>query len=177
MFDSKEAPSQYPHGSKEAQLSARNAFINDLHTASCFFRLERNGVPFLQEYDHDLELHRISDWPGAFKQDAEGYWVPSDTFEPFDLIAEPMTLHHQDLPQVSFTIEPGMKVVWAHRVRTNRPMGAGLNADDANVSIVHEDTMIVGRVLADGTEEIATIYPDGAQFDHASFPDAIAHSK
>jgi hypothetical protein len=114
----------------------------------------------------------------------------SEPFEAFTLRAFAAEADGQSLPtDIAITCDPATTraIIWAHRtfredgmreetqlVKNNVPQ---VNADGTPiiVKLHHADSLVYGRVLTDGTQEVYQVYADGARFEHASYEDAHAH--
>jgi hypothetical protein len=179
-----------PKNAHDDEIAWRNAWINDPNSASYFWVVtDSSGKLILAEYDPcDCEgtdpiahRHHISEWPGAFKPvvvdtvELDGQKVDvtipafeaTASFDPFVLVAEPVTLDHQMLPRKSITVAPGVTVVWGHRtVLTNDASGAPYHT---------ADSLLFGTIAADGTAEITQCYGNGDVASHASLEEALAH--
>ena len=171
--------------SHDAEVAGQNVFRNDRTVASFYWHLQRDGVTFLQERDEcDCDdkaapdptghIHRITEWPGKPSLDGAPVFHATEDFEPFTLVASPMCLSHQTLPDdISFEIGKGDAGIWEHRLRANQVwVGDG---DGAHLEDRSEMTMAVGVEHADGTQAISLIYADGSVHTPGSVEDARAH--
>lgn len=178
----------------DEEVAWRNGYINNPNTASFFWAVERSGTVIAAEYDAcDCKDGVVS--PIAHRNhfvDIPGTWFPvvvgiADTFDrdhnpisvpvtipafaasmpfgPFTFHAVPVTLDHQALAPQSVEIEPGMKIVYGHRTRTNESTGGAF----------YVDSLIFGRILSDGTQEIKQVYAGGDVFSHSSIDEAHLH--
>jgi hypothetical protein len=188
------APIKSVAQSHRDEIAWRNAWINDDRVASYFWAVTRDKKVVVQEYDPcDCQdeptsptAHRnhFVDIPGVWKPivigqaDAADYahnpvkvdvtipaFEATTDFAPFMFHAVPKTLHHQSLASLSVEIEPGMAIVYGHRTVTNRHDGGSH----------YMESLVFGRVLADKTEEVTQVYPNGDVVTHASLAEALAH--
>lgn len=175
----------------DAEMASKNNFVNDVTTASYFWKIVRGGEVLLEEYDlcsclnNSFDprghVHRIVEWPGKPVQhiqkmtDMNGnefdmgmpVFVPTEPFEAYTLVASPEFLSHQNLPDdISYEIKPGDSPIWGHRVRFNTTGEHG----------GAETVQMIGVRHADGSEDVTTIYASGAVFTHESVEEAHAHS-
>ncbi|GAC1537827.1 MAG: hypothetical protein NVS3B10_29340 [Polyangiales bacterium] len=162
----------------DEELAGKNNFVNDRTTASYFWTVVQGGQAILSEYDDcncddrgepdaGGHVHKIVEWPGKPTMDFAPIFNATEPFKAWTLVAEPEHLSHQALPTgLSYEIGPNDAAIWGHRMRFNTTGEHG----------GAETVQIFGVEHADGSQEVTTVYANGAVYSHGSYEAAQAHS-
>ena len=140
----------------------RKSFVADPNAASYFWQLQRDGVPFADEYDADGGEHSCLEWPGKPTVTYAPAFVATVPFEPYKIVATPEYCDPQWLPVISYEIGPGDAPVWGRR-------SVGCTEIDPMPMHTHQ---IIGIVFAVGGQHITVITHEGLVSQHASIAEA-----
>ena len=141
----------------------RKSFVADPNAASYFWQLQRDGVPFADEYDADGGEHSCLEWPGKPSTQFAPAFRAMEPFEPYTLVARPECIWgEQRLPVVSYEITMGDSPVWGHR-------SVGCTELDPTPKYTYQ---IVGVMRWEGRHEITVITHEGIVSQHASIAEA-----
>ena len=140
----------------------RKSFIADPNAASYFWQLQRNGVPFADEYDADGGEHSCLEWPGKPTAALAPAFAATVPFEPYVLVARPECIGRQSLPVILYEITMGDYPVWGHR-------SVGCTELDPTPKYTY---LIVGVMYWEGKQHITVITHEGLTSIHASIAEA-----
>jgi len=146
----------------------RASFVADPNAASYFWQLQRNGVPFADEYDADGGEHSCLEWPGKPSTQFAPAFRATEPFEPYTLVARSACIGQQTLPDVAYAIRRGDWPVrgdcpvWGHR-------SVGCTELDPTPKYTYQ---IVGVMRWEGHCEISVITHEGLTSIHASIAEA-----